>query len=56
MLQMVEEIRGENHCSGLTRESLWDSCSHSHPSREDEYTHTCIYTHTQRHTRGKDSP
>ena len=56
VLQMVEEIPGENHCNGLTRESHWDSCSHSHPSREDGYTHTCTYTYTQRHTQGKDSP
>lgn len=53
---MVEEIPGENHCCGLTCESHWDSCSHSHPSREDGYTHTCTYTYTQRHTQGKDRP
>ena len=56
VLQMVEEISGENHCSGLIHESHWDSCSHSYPFREDGYTHTCTYTYTQRHTQRKDSP
>ena len=52
MVQVVEEVLGENHGSGLTHKSHWDSCAHSHASRETRAdTHIHMHTHPKAGTR-----